>query len=143
MAPKRAASSNGGSAAKVPKLMPAQEELVQLITELCRLSPEARRAVHGFTPTVPVEAMLAEVRKAFQMISKKLPWDRYGRGNGEPRQDTYAYNRVRSFISAFGKVLQTHLKTVEVSGQEDKIEEFLHDCPFGFCFLCVVCDLST
>jgi len=35
---------------------------------------------------------------------------------------------VRSFISAFGKVLQAHLKTVEVSGQEDKIEEFLHTC---------------
>ena len=43
-------------------------------------------------------------------------------------EDTYAYNRVRSFISAFGKVLQAHLKTVEVSGQEDKIEEFLHTC---------------
>lgn len=59
---------------------------MQLITELCRLSPEARHAVHGFTPTVPVEAMLAEVRKTFQMIGKKLPWDRYGRGNGEARQ---------------------------------------------------------
>ncbi|CAK9013393.1 unnamed protein product [Durusdinium trenchii] len=50
--------------------------------------------------------------------------DRYGRGNG----DTYAYNRVRSFISAFSKVLQAHLKSVEVSGQEDKIEEYVQTC---------------
>ncbi|CAL1126777.1 unnamed protein product [Cladocopium goreaui] len=131
MAPKRAAASADGPRAKAPKMPQLKtltssnkEELVKLIGVLCRKFPEVRREVQGFSPTVPLEAMLKEIQRAAAMINKKLPWDRYGRGNG----DTYAYNRVRSFISAFGKVLQAHLKTVEVSGQEDKIEEFLHTC---------------
>ena len=60
-----------------------QEELVKLIGVLCRKFPEVRREVQGFSPTVPLEAMLKEIQRAAAMINKKLPWDKYGRGNGD------------------------------------------------------------
>lgn len=58
-----------------------QEELVSLIGDLCRKHPVVRQDVESFTPTVPVEHMLTEISKAATLISKKLPWDKYGRGN--------------------------------------------------------------
>merc|ERR1740121_376607 len=68
-----------------------------------------------------VDQMVREIEGAARKIETKLPYDRYGRGN----HDTYAYNRVKSFISSFAKVTTEHLKTVEKSAQSDKVVELL------------------
>ncbi|CAK9013391.1 unnamed protein product [Durusdinium trenchii] len=103
MAPKRAAATQGGPAAKVPKM-----------PQLKRLTSSNKAAAYGGSTGCG-----GRMKRRSSHCR-----DRYGRGNG----DTYAYNRVRSFISAFSKVLQAHLKSVEVSGQEDKIEEYVQTC---------------
>lgn len=54
---------------------------MRLIGDLCRKHPVVRQDVESFTPTVPVEHMLTEIGKAATLITKKLPWDKYGRGN--------------------------------------------------------------
>mmetsp|Transcript_37219 Transcript_37219/g.79080 ORF Transcript_37219/g.79080 Transcript_37219/m.79080 type:complete len:196 (+) Transcript_37219:84-671(+) len=139
MPPKRAAEREGTTpsphakrARQTPPKVPAmtllscatKEELVAFVKQLCVAHPEVRDDVRAFKPTLPIEHMLVEIEKAAGQITKKLPWDRYGRGNG----DTYAYNRVKTFISTFAKLVTSHLKTVEKSGQHDKIAEFLDAC---------------
>lgn len=64
-----------------PRLFKRQEELVSLIGDLCRKHPVVRQDVESFTPTVPVDNMLVEISRAATLITKKLPWDKYGRGN--------------------------------------------------------------
>mmetsp|Transcript_67923 Transcript_67923/g.124920 ORF Transcript_67923/g.124920 Transcript_67923/m.124920 type:complete len:192 (+) Transcript_67923:103-678(+) len=101
-----------------------KEDLVAFVKQLCVDHPAIRDDVRAFVPDLPVDKMLTEIKKAAGQIEKKMPWDRYGRGN----RDTYAYNRVRSFISSFAKLVTAHLKTVEKSGQTDKIGEFINSC---------------
>mmetsp|Transcript_27419 Transcript_27419/g.49644 ORF Transcript_27419/g.49644 Transcript_27419/m.49644 type:complete len:190 (+) Transcript_27419:51-620(+) len=138
MAPKRAASDlqtpspKPKRARETPVKMPSmsalscatKEQLVELVKGLCTKYPVVRQDVRDFSPSIPVDQMLAEIQKAANLVDKKLPYDRYGRGNN----DTYAYNRVRTFISAFSKLVSGHLKTVEKSKQLDKLEEFIDGC---------------
>eukprot|EP00746_Dinoflagellata_sp_MGD_P013514 gnl/MRDRNA2_/MRDRNA2_129245_c0_seq1.p1 gnl/MRDRNA2_/MRDRNA2_129245_c0~~gnl/MRDRNA2_/MRDRNA2_129245_c0_seq1.p1 ORF type:complete len:178 (-),score=46.82 gnl/MRDRNA2_/MRDRNA2_129245_c0_seq1:281-739(-) len=91
---------------------------------LSKKHPGIQQDIRDFDPEVPVAKMIEEVQKAANLIEKKLPWDKYGKGN----TDTYAYNRVRSFVTSFGKTTSAHLKTIEASGKADKIEDFLHAC---------------
>mmetsp|Transcript_59558 Transcript_59558/g.141717 ORF Transcript_59558/g.141717 Transcript_59558/m.141717 type:complete len:193 (-) Transcript_59558:129-707(-) len=139
MAPKRAAPATDISAVetkkprkeKVPK-MPSmtamssatKEDLLQFLKNLCSKYPEIRDDVREFKPDLPIQQMLAEIEKAANQVGKKMPWDKYGYGN----RDTYAYKRVRPFISAFAKVVTAHLKSVEKSGQLDKLAEFVDGC---------------
>eukprot|EP00929_Paragymnodinium_shiwhaense_P002984 TRINITY_DN103341_c0_g1_i1.p1 TRINITY_DN103341_c0_g1~~TRINITY_DN103341_c0_g1_i1.p1 ORF type:complete len:224 (-),score=46.69 TRINITY_DN103341_c0_g1_i1:153-749(-) len=117
---------------ETPPKMPAmtaltcatKEELVCFIKALCTKYPAVRDDVRAFSPCLPIDQMLDEISKAAAQVARKLPYDKYGRGN----HDTYAYNRVRSFLSAFAKLTTNHLKTVEKSKQQDKLEEFLEGC---------------
>eukprot|EP00415_Alexandrium_ostenfeldii_P004566 UN4566 len=98
-----------------------KEDLLGLIKRLCLAHPEVRDDVKNFVPDLNVDQMVREIVAAARKIETKLPYDRYGRGN----HDTYAYNRVKSFISAFAKVAVEHLKTVEKSGQSVKAVELM------------------
>jgi len=91
---------------------------------LCSKYPEIREDVRDFKPDLPIQQMLAEIEKAANQVEKKMPWDKYGYGN----VDGYAYNRVRPFMTAFAKIVTSHLKSVERSGQLDKLSEFLDGC---------------
>merc|ERR1711933_267989 len=68
-----------------------------------------------------IDQMVRDIEIAARKIETKLPYDRYGRGN----HDTYAYNRIKIFISSFAKVTTEHLKTIEKSAQSDKAVELL------------------
>eukprot|EP00440_Ansanella_granifera_P059178 gb/GFBE01064148.1/.p1 GENE.gb/GFBE01064148.1/~~gb/GFBE01064148.1/.p1 ORF type:complete len:189 (+),score=50.20 gb/GFBE01064148.1/:1-567(+) len=138
MAPKRSAcdmetpSPKAKRARETPVKMPSmsslqcatKDELVGFIKRLCAKHPAVRADVRDFEPCLPIDQMLSDIEKAATLVSRKLPYDRYGRGN----HDTYAYNRVRSFISAFAKLVSAHLKTVEKSQQLDKLEQFIDGC---------------
>merc|ERR1719333_1130768 len=98
-----------------------KDDLLGLIKRLCQAHPEIRNDVHNFVPNMNIDQMVREIEGAARKIETKLPYDRYGRGN----HDTYAYNRVKTFISSFAKVTIEHLKVVEKSGQGDKAAELL------------------
>merc|ERR1719478_1631453 len=98
-----------------------KEDLLGLIKRLCLAHPEIRGDVKDFVPNMNIDQMVREIEAAARKIETKLPYDRYGRGN----HDTYAYNRVKSFISSFAKVTTDRLKAIEKSAQSDKAIELL------------------